>query len=119
MMEICSGLGDIYLQMAHNQDAIGWRQFMEAMISTWMRKIQRLYHISEGMQTSPEQWAQGLILKLLKATHGQWLYCSIQIHDTVSGMQATIRKETIQKEIKGKWNWGQMVYWRWTIGCWK
>ena len=65
MTEICSGLGEIYLQMACDQDTIGWRQFMEGMISTWLREIQCLYHISEGTQTSPEQWAQGLNLKLL------------------------------------------------------
>jgi hypothetical protein len=100
MRKICSGLGDKYLQMACDQDTIGWRRFMEGMISTWMREIQRLYHISEGTQTSPEQWAQGLILKLLKATHGQWLYCNVQIHNTVLGMQATIRKEAIQKETE-------------------
>jgi hypothetical protein len=66
MMEICNGLGEIYLQMARDQDAIGWRCFMEGMISTQMREIQRQYHISEGTQTNPEQWAQGLTLKLLK-----------------------------------------------------
>ncbi len=73
---------------------------MEGMISTRMREIQRLYHISEGTQTSPEQWAQGLILKLLKALHRQWLYRNVQIHNAVLGMQATIRKEAIQKEIE-------------------
>ncbi len=100
MTEICNGLGEIYLQMAREQDQIGWWQFMESMISIWMRDIQRQYHISEGTRTSPERWAQGFILKLLEATHGQWLYCNIQIHDVVSGAQATIRKEAIQKEIE-------------------
>ncbi len=32
MMEICDGLGERYLQMAREQDAIGWRRFMEGMI---------------------------------------------------------------------------------------
>ncbi len=68
MTEICNGLDKIYLQMAREQDQIGWRQFMEGMISIRMRDIQRQYHISEGTHTSPERWAQGLILKLLEAT---------------------------------------------------
>ena len=46
----------------------------------------------------PDQWVQGLILKLLKATHGQWIYRNIQIHDPVPGTQATVRKEVIQQE---------------------
>ncbi len=58
---------------------------MEGMISIRMREIQRQYHISEGTRTSPERWAQGLILKLLEVTHGQWLYCNVQIYDVVSG----------------------------------
>jgi hypothetical protein len=53
------------------------------------------------------QWAQGLILKLLKATHGQWLYWNVQIHDTVLGTQVTIRKEAIQKEIKEQMELGE------------
>jgi hypothetical protein len=73
---------------------------MEGMISTRMREIQCLHHISEGTRTSPEGWAQGLILKLLEATHGQWLYPNVQIHDSVSGTEATLRKVSIQREIK-------------------
>ncbi len=93
--------------MAREQDAIGWRRFMEGMISTRMREIQRYFHISEGTRTSPERWAQGLIMKLLEATHGQWLYCNVQIHDAVSGTQAIIRKEAIQKEIEEQMELGE------------
>ncbi len=49
---------------------------------------------------NPTQWAQGLIFKLLKATHGKWIYHNIQIHDAVTGTQITLRKEVIQWEIK-------------------
>ncbi len=80
---------------------------MEGMISTRMREIQCQYHISEGTQTSSERWAQGLILKLLEATHGQWLYRNVQIHDVVLGTQATIRKEAIQKEIEDQMELGE------------
>ncbi len=77
------------------------------MISIQVRDIQHQYHISEGTRTSPEQWAQGLILKLLEATHGQWLYRNDQIHNIVSGIQATIRKEAIQKEIEEQMELGE------------
>ncbi len=43
---------------------------------------------------------QELILKLLKATHGQWIYRNIQFYDTVAGTQVTLRKEAIQWEIE-------------------
>jgi hypothetical protein len=107
MTKFFNRLGEIYLQMACNQDAIGWQRFMESMIATQMREIQCQYHISEGTQTNPEQWAQGLILKLLEATHGQWLYWNVKIYDPVSGTHVTIRKEAIQKEIKEQMELGE------------
>ena len=42
----------------------------------------------------------GLIIKLLEVTHGQWLYRNIQVHDIVSGVEATLRKEEILMEIE-------------------
>jgi hypothetical protein len=36
MVEICQGLGGPFQQMARDQDAIGWRMFMEGMICTQM-----------------------------------------------------------------------------------
>jgi hypothetical protein len=61
-----------------------------------MRKIQGLYHFQEGTRITPK----GLILKLLEATHGQWLYWNVQIHDSVAGTQVTCRKEEIRHEIE-------------------
>ena len=54
-----------------------------------------------------ERWARGLILKLLEATHGQWIYQNIQIHDSVAGTQATLRKEAIQCEIEEQMEMGK------------
>jgi hypothetical protein len=36
MVEIFQGHGDPFQQMARDQDAIGWRRFMEGMICTQM-----------------------------------------------------------------------------------
>jgi hypothetical protein len=71
-----------------------------------MQKIQRLYHFQEGTRITPERWAKGLILKLLEATHGQWLYRNVQIHDSVAGTRATLRKEEIQREIEEQMEMG-------------
>jgi hypothetical protein len=100
MTEICYGLGEEYQEMARDQDIIGWRWFMEGMMCKRMQEIQRTYHIRKGSCVSPEHWAQVLILKLLEATHKQWIYRNIQIHDTVAGTHATLRKESIQREIE-------------------
>jgi hypothetical protein len=106
MEDICTGLGDDFQRMAWDQDAIGWRRFMEGMICTRMRQIQSQFHYREGTRINPGRWAKGLILKLLEATHGQWLYRNVQIHDTVAGTQATLRKEEIQREIEEQMEMG-------------
>jgi hypothetical protein len=94
-------------QMANKQVAIGWRHFMEGMICRSMRKIQYNFHHQEGTWMSSTCWAQGMILKLLKATHGQWIYCNIQIHDVVARNQAMLQKEDIQRDIKKQMELGE------------
>ena len=37
-----------------------------------------------GCSLSLDNWAKGLAIKLLEATHGQWLYRNMIVHDTVS-----------------------------------
>jgi hypothetical protein len=65
-----------------------------------MQRIQQPHHLRLGTRTNTEQWAKGLVLKLLEATHGQWLYWNIQIHNEVSEMTATLQKGVIQREIE-------------------
>jgi hypothetical protein len=100
MESICEGLGPRFQRLAKEQDAIGWRRFMEGMISKEMRAIQYEFYHTLGSRLSSTRWAKGLILKLLETTHGQWIYRNIQIHDDVAGTQATLRKEAILKEIE-------------------
>jgi hypothetical protein len=102
MAEICSdhGYDGRYQGMARAQDAIGWRGFMEGMICEEIWAIKKTYTAFSGSRTSAEKWTRELITKLLEVTHGQWLYCNIQVHNKVSGMLATLRKEEIQMEIE-------------------
>ncbi len=57
-----------------SQDKIGWRQFLEGMISKEITGIQQHYYALNGMQMSLEKWSSGLITRLLEITHGQWIY---------------------------------------------
>ncbi len=107
MTDICAGLDPRFEQMAVEQDTIGWRRFMEGMISRHMREIQYDVHHRVGTLTNPETWVQGLILKLLEATHGQWIHRNIPIHDEVSGSQNNVRKEAIQREIEAQMEVGE------------
>jgi hypothetical protein len=54
MVEICTGPGLQFVQMAQEQNAIGWRQFMEGMICSSMKKFQYDYHYHEGTRMNPD-----------------------------------------------------------------
>jgi hypothetical protein len=108
MSEICYGMGKIYTSMAADQDRIRWRRFMEGMVCTRIRGIQEAYSMIKGMHTSASRWTTGLILKLLKTTHGQWLYWNVQVHNAVVGTRVTLRKEQIQREIEHQMELGAL-----------
>lgn len=43
---------------------------------------------------------QGLFTNLLEATHGQWTYCKLIMHNKTAGILANKQKEKLQQEIK-------------------
>jgi hypothetical protein len=100
MMEVCQGMGEIYISMANNQDRIEWWRFMEGMVCKKICGIQEAYAMIKGMHTSAPRWTTGLVLKLLEMTHGQWLYRNLQVHNAIAGTRVTTQKEQIQHEIK-------------------
>jgi hypothetical protein len=61
-----------------------------------------MYTTVEGSNVTGEQWAAGVIIKLLETTHGRWLYRCVQVHDRVSGTQATQHKEELQMAIEAQ-----------------
>ena len=48
---------------------------------------------------TPITWLLGFIVKLLEATHGQWIYRNLTIHDQISGLETTKSDEQLQSEI--------------------
>jgi hypothetical protein len=106
MMEICRGMDHRYRKVAESQDAIGWRRFMEGMICCGLQGLQEIYTTVDGSNVTGEQWATGVIIKLLKITHRQWLYHCIQVHDRFSGIQATQQKEELQMVIEAQQDMG-------------
>jgi hypothetical protein len=79
---------------------------MEGMICRGLRGLQEIYTTVKGSNITGEQWATGVIIKLLKTTHGQWLYRCVQIHDRISGIQATQQKEEPQMAIEAQQDMG-------------
>ena len=50
-----------FRNMAVSQDKIGWRRFLEGMISTEITSIQWQYIAVNGSQMSLDKWCTGLI----------------------------------------------------------
>ncbi len=81
--------------MAKSQDEIGWRQFMEGMVSCRIMDIQQEYFALHGTSWRLEKWAIGLVTHLLEVMHGQWLYQNVIVHDAVTDRLAITQKEVI------------------------
>jgi hypothetical protein len=117
MTDICKGLGPQYMQMARDQDAIGWRRFMEGIICKQIREIQNLYHFQEGTRMPLDQWAQDLILELLVVTHGQWIYRNIQIHTVwCREHRQPLGRRGFDGRSRNRWSYARWGYWRKIIG---
>jgi hypothetical protein len=86
--------------MARKQDKIGWRRFMEGMISKQMLCLQEEYHVLTGEGPSTWKWAAQLVCRLLEVVHGQWVYRNIQVHDEQQGVLRTEEKEHLLREIE-------------------
>ena len=100
MVEMTQGWGEQFQALASLQDKIGWRRFMEGMISKEISMLQKTYVTMSGSDLSMDEWSRGLVIKLLETTHGQWLYRNVQVHDTIMGVDATRRKEELQTLIE-------------------
>ena len=47
-----------------------------------------------------KKMTEGLVIKLLEVTHGQWLYCNVHMHDFKTGDLASKRKEELRKALE-------------------
>ena len=100
MIDITRSHDAIFSRLAASMDMIGWRRFMEGMISKEIIGIQTEYYDIQGGKYTPTVWCQQLVVKLLEISHGQWLYRNVHVHDSTSGILATQQKEKLQQIIE-------------------
>ncbi len=106
MLSLARECGPNYLAFGRSQDVIGWRRFMEGMVSKQLGKIQAYYLLATGSRLSLATWSRTLVVKLLEVTHGQWLYRNVQVHDIVSGVHANARKDKLRKALQDQLDLG-------------
>ena len=84
--------GSRFYNLGQSIDKIVWRRYMEGIISSEALVIQAECVDLGGCSLSLDNWAKGLAIKLLEATHGHRLYINMLVHDTVSGLKAAKSK---------------------------
>ena len=109
MEEICRGKTERYRLMARAQDKIGWRRFMEGVISKKLVCIYAEHQELTGAGISTEKWASQLVIWLLEVTHGQWVYRNIQVYDEACGSLQTREKEQLQADIDEQMDLGFLM----------
>jgi hypothetical protein len=100
MQEVVGDRTGQYQRLAASMDLIGWRRFMEGMISVEVIAIQRRAMGDDELKLTLEKWGAGLVTRLLETTHGQWLYRNVHVHDMVAGDLASKRKEELRKLLE-------------------
>ena len=80
---------------------------MEGMISKEISVLQYEHTRISGSVFLMNKWSRGLVVKLLETTHGQWLYCNVQVYDSMMGVNATLRKEELQLLIEDQLELGE------------
>jgi len=69
-----------FLELAIEQDTIGWDNFTEGKISSVFRELQHKYLVSIDSRKTALQWTSQLISKLLLLLHTQWIYRNAVVH---------------------------------------
>ena len=77
---------------ARLQGAIGWQSLLDRMLLVEIASLQQQHLQVPGSRIIIDGWMTGLIVKLLKITHGRWLHRNVMIHDITTGTLITKRK---------------------------
>ena len=99
MQSLTQRCGVKYHAFGVSQDKIGWRRFMEGMISRDLCDTKEDQYMASRGRLSWKNWKQTLVKKLLEVMHGQWLYRNVHVHDSISGKHALERKEKLRHAL--------------------
>ena len=88
-----------YRQFARSQDKIGWRRFLEGMVSCQLQElIERGGNVEK--RGDIKKWMEQFVVQLIEITHGLWIYRNVVVHDELDGIYAVEGRERLQREIE-------------------
>ena len=106
MQEIV-GFKQKYHRLATSVDCIGWRRFMEGMLSRELVEVQKYALVEKESRMMVDKWAKELVIRLFEISHGQWLYRNVIVHDRTAGELVTQWKEEIRKALEDQLELGE------------
>jgi hypothetical protein len=106
MQEIV-GFQQEYQRLAASVDCIGWRRFMEGMLSRELVELQKYALVETESCLMIDKWTKELVIWLLEITHEQWLYRNVMVHDRTAGDLVTKCKEEIWKALEDQLELGK------------
>jgi hypothetical protein len=89
-----------YDAFTRSQDMIGWRRFLEGMVSKKLFSLLQEIGLQPGYTMDLNTWMSELTTHLLEITHSLWIYRNVVVHDNAAGTHATRRKELLQTAIE-------------------
>jgi hypothetical protein len=106
-----------YRKVAEEQDAIGWRQFMEDMICHELRGLQEIYTTVEGSNITGEQWATGKLSNCSKPHTDNGCIVASRSTTGLAESKQHIERRSFKWLSKHSKTWAGRVYWK-RINIW-
>lgn len=73
------------MEIATQQDLIGWRNFLEGRVSKSIYTLQRTHLLLSSSHLKARNWMKQFISRILHITHSQWLFRNFTLHDSSAG----------------------------------
>ena len=88
-----------YLLFIKYQDILGWQNFVEGRFLRYMVQLQREYLADRETWLTAESWSRGLIERVLRITHRQWLRRNATIYYRLPDGRTQAEKEALATRI--------------------
>jgi hypothetical protein len=106
-MQELVGFWQEYRLFAVSVDCIGWRRFMEGILSRELVELQKYALVEADSCLTVDKWAKELVIRLLEISHGQWLYRNMVVHDRTAGELVRKHKNEIWKALEDQLELGE------------
>ena len=83
---------------------------IEGRFLSYYVQLQRDYLRDIDTYTTAESWATGLMERLIKITHRQWLYRNSTVHFKSKDGRTLAEHEKIKRKRKNAQNWNAIIH---------